>query len=364
MKHHSINETILKIHDELRKRFPNLRRVALAVYESQTDSLKTFAHSTDGYPPLAFYDVQLSDVPSLKVLAESGQPRVIDDLSIFSGSHSQHSQGMLAANYKSSYTEPLVCEDLLLGFLFFDADCIGYFDSETTHYLSSYAKMLTAVIAIQFASMRTLNGAVSTAIEFSRHRDEETAMHLKRMACYSRLIAIEVAQQFELDDEDVEFIYRFSELHDIGKIAIPDSILFKQAKLTPDEYEIIKTHVTKGREMADMMTREFGLDGIYHIRMLKNIISYHHERFDGSGYPEGLAGDEIPVEARIVAIADVFDSLTCDRPYKQAWTVDEAINYLQDHSGVLFEPVCVEAVTALRDQFSEIHSRYHDEPWH
>ena len=364
MQHHSINDTILNIHDELRSRYPCLKRVALAVYESQTDSLKTFAHSTEGYPPLAFYDVKLSDVPSLKELAESGQPRVIDDLSIFAESPSQHSQGMLAAKYKSSYTEPLVCDDLLLGFLFFDADCVGYFDSETAHYLSSYAKMLTAIIAIQFASMRTLNGAVSTAIEFSRHRDEETAMHLKRMACYSRLIAVQVAEQYGLDDEDVEFIYRFSELHDIGKIAIPDSILFKQDKLSPEEYEVIKTHVTKGREMADMMTREFGLDGIYHIGMLKNIISYHHERFDGSGYPEGLAGDEIPVEARIVAIADVFDSLTCDRPYKKAWSVDDAITYLQDNSGVLFEPLCVEAVTALRDEFREIHARYHDEPWH
>lgn len=364
MKHHSISETILNIHDELRQRFPNLRRVAMAVYEPQTDTLKTFAHSTDGYPPLAFYDVKLRDVPSLQALAESGQPRVVDDLSVFADSPSDHSQGMLAANYKSSYTEPLICDDLLLGFLFFDADCIGYFDAETTHYLTSYSRMLTAVIAIQFASMRTLNGAVSTAIEFSRHRDEETAMHLKRMSCYSRRVAMKVAEKFGLSDEDVEFIYRFSELHDIGKIAIPDSILFKQEKLSADEFEVIKTHVTKGREMADMMTREFGLDGIYHISMLKNIISYHHERYDGSGYPEGLAGERIPVEARIVAIADVFDSLTCDRPYKTAWSVDDAIVYLQENAGILFDPDCVEAVVALRDEFAAIHARYHDEPWH
>ena len=156
--------------------------------------------------------------------------------------------------------------------------------------LAAYAQILAAIIAVEFFSIQTLSGALTTAREFSRYRDEETANHLHRMSAYSRLIARAVATRYPLNDEEVEFIYLFSELHDIGKIAVPDAILLKPGKLTPEEYGVMKIHPLKGREMIALMISEFGLDGIHHTDMLKNIIAYHHERFDGQGYPEGLAG--------------------------------------------------------------------------
>ena len=178
----------------------------------------------------------------------------------------------------------------LFGFLFCDAREPGYFDPAIRGELAAYAQILAAIIAVEFFSIQTLSGALTTAREFSRYRDEETANHLHRMSAYSRLIARAVATRYPLNDEEVEFIYLFSELHDIGKIAVPDAILLKPGKLTPEEYGVMKIHPLKGREMIALMISEFGLDGIHHTDMLKNIIAYHHERFDGQGYPEGLAG--------------------------------------------------------------------------
>lgn len=356
----SFGEKVQNVHATLRQRFDKLSRVAIAIYDPQTDQLKTFAHSTDGGSPLLQYEVRLSEVPSLRYLAEHQQPRVLDTLDSLLGSPSEHSRKVLAAGYASSYTEPLLLNSRLFGFLFCDAKEPGYFDGAICGELAAYAQILAAIIAVEFFSIQTLNGALTTVREFSRYRDEETANHLHRMSAYSRLIAREVAAHYPLSDEEVEFIHLFSELHDIGKIAVPDAILLKPGKLTAEEYGVMKTHPFKGREMIALMIREFGLDGIHHTDMLKNIIAYHHERFDGQGYPEGLAGEAIPLEACIVAVADVFDALTSERPYKQAWPLETAFEYLKTHAGSQFDPVCVAAALQSREAFCAIHRQYRD----
>lgn len=360
---HSISETILQIHAGLRDRFEHICRIAVAIYDQPSDTLKTFAHSTDGDAPLTFYEVKLADVPSLQQLAKSGQPRVLDDLSVLQGSSSVHSHKILDAGYHSSYTEPLLIDGQLIGFLFFDATRSGYFDKPTVEQLQSYGKMLAAIIAIQFASIRTLAGAMAIAREFTRHRDEETANHLRRMSSYARLIARTIAPRYNLDDEDVEFIYRFAQLHDIGKIAIADAMLLKPGKLTADEYTAVKQHVVRGAEMAQLMVDEFGLDTVRHIDMLRNIILCHHERYDGQGYPAGLAGKDIPIEGRVVAVADVFDALTSERPYKRAWSCDDAFAYLYKQAGSQFDPICIEAALACAEQFAQIQASYRDAPF-
>lgn len=360
----SFGEKMQNVHATLRQRFDKLSRVAIAIYDQHTDQLKTFAHSTEGRSPLVQYEVKLSEVPSLRYLAEHKQPRVLDNLDSLLGSRSEHSLKLLAAGYESSYTEPLLFNNKLFGFLFCDAKESGYFDAAIRTELASYAQILAAIIAVEFFSIQTLSGALSTAREFSRYRDEETANHLHRMSAYSRLIAKTLAPAHGLNDEEVEFIYLFSELHDIGKIAVPDAILLKPGKLTPEEFEIMKIHPGKGREMISLMINEFGLDGIHHTDMLKNIIACHHERFDGNGYPQGLAGEAIPLEARIVAVADVFDALTSERPYKQAWAFESAIEYIEEHAGSQFDPACVEAALCNKEAFLLIHQQYQDPDTH
>lgn len=356
----SFGEKMQGLHATLRERFDKLSRVAIAIYDPHTDQLKTFAHSTEGSSPLVQYEIKLSEVPSLRYLAEHPQARVFDTLDVLRGSPAEHSRKLLAAGYQSSYTEPLLFNSKLFGFLFCDAKEPGYFNELIRNELSAYAQMLSAIIAVEFFSIQTLGGALSTAREFSRYRDEETANHLRRMSAYSRLIAKTLAPSSGLSDEEVEFVHLFSELHDIGKIAVPDAILLKPGKLTQEEFEVMKVHTCKGREMITLMINEFGLNGIHHTDMLTNIIACHHERFDGSGYPQGLAGEAIPLEARIVKVADVFDALTSERPYKQPWPFEKALTYLEEHAGSQFDPACVVAALHNKSEFHRIYLQYQE----
>lgn len=163
-------------------------------------------------------------------------------------------------------------------------------------------------------------------------RDEETGNHVLRMAQYSRLIA----QTIGMPAEDVETIELAAPLHDLGKIGLPDHILLKGAKLTPEETLVMQRHPVIGYEILKDSASKY-------VRMGALIALGHHEKFDGSGYPYGLVGDHIPLPARIVAVADVYDALTTRRPYKQAWDSADAIAYLRDHRGTHFDPALVDA---------------------
>ena len=196
------------------------------------------------------------------------------------------------------------------------------------------------------------------ARELSHLRDEETGAHLDRMSRYARVIARSLADQEHLNDEFVEFVFLFAPLHDVGKIAIPDRILLKAGKLTPEEFEVMKTHVEKGVAIINKMARTFGIGSGQHIDVLRNIVQYHHECFDGSGYVTGLIGREIPLEARIVSVADVFDALTTKRPYKSAWSNDDAFRLLDKFSGEKFDGDCVDALAANRNHVEALQKRF------
>ncbi|MBI1425443.1 MAG: response regulator [Gammaproteobacteria bacterium] len=163
-------------------------------------------------------------------------------------------------------------------------------------------------------------------------RDSETGNHILRMAHYSRLIA----EQLGLDTEICELVELASPMHDIGKIGIPDHILLKQGPLNDHEWDVMKRHTNIGHEILS------GSDSKY-LQMGASIALYHHEKYDGSGYPAGLSGDAIPIEARIVAVADVFDALTTRRPYKKNWNIEDAVQFLKGNSGTQFDPKCVNA---------------------
>jgi two-component system response regulator RpfG len=162
--------------------------------------------------------------------------------------------------------------------------------------------------------------------------DFETGNHVVRMARYAKLIA----QAMGLSDDHCETIELSAPMHDIGKIGIPDHVLKKPGILTVEEFEVIKMHPMIGHQILKGSTSRY-------IEMGAVIALAHHERYDGSGYPFGLSGKEIPLEARIVTVADVFDALTSVRPYKEAWSFEKAISYLREYSGKLFDPECVEA---------------------
>lgn len=183
----------------------------------------------------------------------------------------------------------------------------------------------------------------------AEYRDEDTAVHLHRMSNYTHAIA----QRMELSEDFCRELKLAATMHDVGKIGTPDAILLKQGRFTPEEYEIMKEHTLIG-------ARILGGSSSSTLRMSERIAIAHHEKFDGSGYPHHLSGEGIPVEARIVAIADVFDALTTKRVYKRAFSVEEALKILNRDSGSHFEPAVFDAFLMAFDEILEIRSRYRE----
>ena len=180
-------------------------------------------------------------------------------------------------------------------------------------------------------------------------RDEETGNHLARMARYSRLIALALG----LDADEVETIELAAPLHDIGKIGTPDHILLKPGKLDPDERAVMRRHPVIGHEILKGSASKY-------VRTGALIALGHHERYDGSGYPHGLQGDHIPLAARVVSLADVFDALTSARPYKKAWTVADAYDYIRGQRGGHFDPQIVDCFIEVRSEVERIQHELRD----
>lgn len=175
------------------------------------------------------------------------------------------------------------------------------------------------------------------------HKDSETATHLQRMSLYSKAIA----EALGFSEEDAEIIELSAPLHDIGKIGIPDQILLKSSSLTEEEKTIMRKHPVIGYEILQNSPSKY-------LQMGGEIALAHHERYDGLGYPYQLKGDQIPLAARIVAIADVLDALTTKRPYKEAWPMDKAFEYLEAESGKHFDPAIVTTTVSIRKTIEKI----------
>ncbi|MEN8177662.1 MAG: two-component system response regulator [Pseudomonadota bacterium] len=182
------------------------------------------------------------------------------------------------------------------------------------------------------------------------YKDNETGLHVIRMSHYSRLIA----QAYGGNDAWVERLFNAAPMHDIGKIGIPDHILLKPGKLDADEWELMKKHTEFGAEII-------GDDRNSVLQTSRTIALTHHEKWDGSGYPHNLAGEVIPLEGRIVAIADVFDALTSERPYKKAWSVEDAVKVIDDTCGSHFDPSLVPLFHKVMPEILEIKERYAEE---
>jgi len=353
-------EKIKFVHGLLKERFDFIDRISVSIYDAKTDLLKTFLHSSDRNDLLSLYSAKLSDSASLQEILKIGRPRLVNDLDVFRDIQAVHTRSIAAQEYKSSYTKPMFFNGDFFGFLFFNSSRKNVFDEAVLHYLDMLGHLLSLLVIYELTAKRNLMGVVQTATNMVGHRDFETGAHLDRMSSYARLIAMGVAKKYRLDDEFVEHIFMFSPLHDIGKISIADSILLKPGKLTKEEFDTMKTHAAKGGEIVDMMLKNLGLAGFPHSDILRNIALHHHEAVNGSGY-HGLKDGEIPIEAKIVAVADVFDALTSVRPYKKPWSNDDAFEFLQSMVGTRFDSDCVAALMAVRNEIEDIQQRFRED---
>lgn len=196
---------------------------------------------------------------------------------------------------------------------------------------------------------QTQHEMLSLLGEVGETRSEETGNHVRRVAKYARLLG-----QFRgLDDEEITLLYRASPMHDIGKIGIPDRILLKPGKLESDEYEIMKTHSELGYKILKNSKRPL-------LQAAAIIAHEHHEKWDGSGYPRSLLGEQIHIYGRIIALADVFDALSCERVYKPAWPMEKIIEFIRSERGKHFDPILVDLLMGNIDSFISIAQEYKD----
>ncbi|MEI7430520.1 MAG: HD domain-containing phosphohydrolase [Betaproteobacteria bacterium] len=215
--------------------------------------------------------------------------------------------------------------------------------SDKAAWLAEEVKKATAAV---HAREQELLFRMSRAAEF---RDPETGAHLQRMARYSQLIS----QRLGLSESEQQQLLEASPMHDVGKLGIPDGILLKPGKLTPEEFDQMKQHAIIGYELLRDSNSNV-------LKAAATIAVSHHEKFDGTGYPYGVAGHAIPLSGRIVAVADVFDALTSVRPYKEAWSLERASGFLRGSAGSHFDPVCVEAFFAAWDEVLVVHASFQD----
>lgn len=293
------------------------------------------------------YEINLNHT-SLEQVLNSGKPRLINDLEAYQQGHrpSDYNRILLHAGIRSSISYPLIKNGQPIGIIFFSSDRPNAYTKEHVDFLNTLANSLMFslerdIIADEMVVSTTLALAVLTD-----ERSPETGDHLTRMKRYSRLIA-ELLSKDErysgrVDLKYVSSIERFSPLHDIGKVAIPDAILNKPGRLTSEEFEIMKTHTIYGAMVLRQANENLKSYGRSIFETGIEIVESHHERWDGSGYPNGYAGSRIPLSARIVAVADVFDALTSERVYKKAMSPDEALEIIHGESGTHFDPEIVE----------------------
>jgi HD-GYP domain-containing protein (c-di-GMP phosphodiesterase class II) len=357
----TLNERLNILHERILETHSIVDRISVAIYDAPDDLLRTFIQSTRDGNVMTLYEYPLADSSSLSALAQLGESRVVNDIPVEIASNSPHSLWLKNQGYRASFTLPIYNNGAFMGFVFFDSKQSFAFTPEIQRELNLYSSLINMSICSEFAAIRSIMASVKVARDFANLRDFETGKHLERMSRYAHIIARSIAPAHKLSDEFVEHIFLFAPLHDIGKIGIPDSVLLKNGQLDADERRVMESHVIKGCEIVTKVLGEATVNHLPDSRMMMNIVKYHHELLDGSGYPDGLQGDEIPIEVRIVTVADIFDALTSKRPYKKVWTIKEAFIELNNmvNAGMLAAD-CVAALAAHSDEAELICERYQD----
>ncbi|HSX49977.1 MAG TPA: two-component system response regulator [Cellvibrio sp.] len=218
-------------------------------------------------------------------------------------------------------------------------------------------KRTAEIMAIQDVTINAMASLAET-------RDNETGNHIRRTQRYVKVLAEKLRfnpryAHFLNDDKTIELLFKSAPLHDIGKVGIPDRILLKPGRFEPEEFEIMKTHTTLGRDAILQAEKDLGMEMPF-LKYAKEIAYGHQEKWDGSGYPEGLSGDDIPISARLMAVADVYDALISRRVYKQPMTHEKAVSIITEGRGTHFDPDMVDAFLELEQEFKKIAAAYAD----
>ena len=285
---------------------------------------------------------------SLSRIIESGKVRIINDLEEYVKGKplKEYNMILIEEGIRSSITFPLKNNDEVVGIIFFSSNNKNVYENHHIRFLKTLANSIMLSLEKNIFIEDMILSSTLALAKLTEERDNETGEHLQRMKIYSRMIAEFLAKEEKykefIDISYINDIERFAPLHDIGKVAIQDEILLKPGKLTYEEFEIMKTHVTYGAKVLTMADDNLKKKGRGIFKLAVEITEGHHEKWDGSGYPYGRAGEAIPLSARIVAMADVFDALTSERPYKKAFSFEISIGIIIEGRGKHFDPEVVD----------------------
>ena len=311
------------------------------------DPREALAHYRASHPDLILLDINMPHLDGYQVMAQlqALNDPLLPPIVILTAQHGKDAMlRALAAGARDFITKPFDRNELLMRVR-------NLLDAQLAHrMLHDQKAVLEEMVRVRTEELhRTRLQIVQRLGMAAEYRDEETGNHILRMSHSCALLARAIGWS----EAECDLILNASPMHDIGKIGIPDAILLKPGKLEPHEWAIMKSHATIGGKLLEGDDSDL-------LRMAREIALTHHEKWDGSGYPTGLAGEAIPMAGRIAALADVFDALTSVRPYKKAWPIEDAVTFLKNNSGRHFDPALVEVflrqlpgVLAIRDRFAE-----------
>ncbi len=357
----SVRTKLSDLRQRIEARHPLVDRIEFALLDPGSRTVKgVFASRGDVLLPDASAR-PLADLPLFERVARTRHPVVVNNIVTYGAvSDDPHLALLSVHGYRACLCIPVEQEGKLLGFLLLDSRTAESFLPDVIDELLLLAHLLGLIVRQELASVEMLVGSLRLARQFAHLRDIETGSHLDRISSYAHVIAREIATKAGRGEDFVELLRLFAPLHDIGKVGVPDGILHKPGALTAEERAIMNSHVPLGVEMADRLVRDFDLQGLESVTLMRNVIAHHHELMDGTGYPGRLTGTQIPIESRIVAIADILDALTCKRSYKRAWTMAEALGELDRLAGTKLDGDCIAALRDCRHEIEHIHQTLHE----
>lgn len=331
-------------------------RIGIAVISNDGKSIEAVTAKSNNPVKLnSGYNQKLKH-SSLKEVIFNHEVRIINDLEDYykENPFSDSTRLILEEGMKASISLPLFHEEKAIGVVFFSSIKKGVYNNKHQQFLINIANALSTSLEKSFIFENLMISTVRGFAKIVESKDNVTGNHIDRIGHYSAFVSEVIIDEFdEVDERFIKSIKRLSPLHDIGKVGIADEILNKPGKLDPDEMTIMKTHSYEGALILEELLVSIGAE---EFEMAVDIAKYHHEKVNGMGYPSGLFGDDIPLSARIVALVDVFDALTSARPYKEAFTFEEAIRIIHQDAGSHFDEKIVSMLMNNLDAFKTLYN--------
>ncbi len=360
----SFNDILEFIFNSLHEHLP-YNCVGIAAVNEDKETINTRKVVSCGHVNNRFYETPLSDTIFDSVI-RTGLPAIINNLEVYQGKHlsSAWLKRVVEEGIRASLVLPLKVRGENVGAIFFFNKEANVYNEEHLEFLRFLSAHISTVFEKSFLMRELALTTVMGLANLAEKRDLETGQHIRRLKHYSRALAIELATNSayrdRIDEEFIQDIFDFSPLHDIGKVGIPDAILRKPGKLTFDEFENMKKHTIIGGEIMEAVEENLKSKGFTFFKMGIDIVYYHQEKFNGTGYPRGLKEENIPLSARIVCVCDVFDACSLQRVYKEAYSFEDSYQIIKEGRGTHFDPVIVDTFMNIRGKIGEIYSRFRD----